>query len=654
MAEPEDTAPVNQVPAHGPGFIEPGGGAQLDQLGGVHPLTGSSSSGLGGGYFDSVYFESPYFGSKSSGKESYAGMVVGASVFANGTVFTRVSSQSYGTTFPSYASDLVELTISNTPVVLSDPTSLVSPTETCTTCCFVLNNLEVDLDGKVLTFSEILLTDTSTPKYSLEEWVTLQFDLGDGMYTFFRGKIREQTRTTDRDSDVIEYSAHGVMRVADDIEAIGEDGDGFYIGNIDSPTTITVGSSTYVLPAGGHPTVRQAVQAMFTSASSALQANTISTSLDLSGIPEGVYIDGNTRISGGFSSAIKTVLAAAPGIRHWYDDDAEEWKFFDVFAAPVWVVDASSVCPTSFNHTKSSEGRYTAYNLAARDGLLGMSKTTVSSVYPAWDPDYEENWTHASNATDRDNEFKFVNEQLEKVYREFLIDIPVGNVRQAADVKLHYKINGDPSDIYGWHTVDATIELRSTQPNSNGLTSVSGPLFTPTGPVVGQLAGNALPNPYAVVRVEDPIVTLGNPNVPGDAYGPIFGIVVTYFTPQPIELSQIVRYPPSGYAGTAFTEAGIQRERYEVVELGQATFENAYRKLLPLMHIKRSGSIPIYGNPMKEMMNMNARVSVVHPTVVTGMEDGQVMLSGYSYDFLGNESTLSYDNDLTRFIESGT
>lgn len=606
-------------------------------------------------YYKSTTFRSTYFGPQQN---TYTDVSVGFGGLA--AAEQNLALSQFSTTLNTYFSSSedvpLRLTIDTQVVTIGLGTSVVKTDGTTVTQgCMYPESLSISYEGKALSLVENFVSSDAQPTYSLESVVDLELDFGDGLVKYFHGKIKSFSREAGESEDRITYSAVSDMTLSNEIEATGDYGNGFLIGEINIPNTLTVGSSLVAVQSGAHPTMRQAVQALFNSAGPVLLANSISSTVDVAGIPADLYVDATTQISGGFLNAIKTLLSAAPGIRPWYDETTETWMFYDVFQSPKVTISINTACVDSFEYTSSSEDRYTAIKLRAEDGIAGMSLNRVTNVQNGWEKAKEDVWALQKTAANEEEEFKAVDETLEDVYRVFRLPMPPGAANQAVNVRIHYRINDKPGDQFAWHSVEAELEMRSglDDDGKDGILSQSGPLVNPAGPIPGQVGGYSIPNPYVVATAKVPIVVSGNPYAPGDAVGPKYGIAVTYFTPTPIALSQNVRYPEVGYTGTAFTEFGLQREKIEVVPIGQATLANAYRKLLPLMNTKKSGSVSVFGNPIQELMNLNARLSLVHDSRVTGLEDGQVIVADYTYNFEDASSSISFDNDFSRFIQDG-
>jgi hypothetical protein len=131
-----------------------------------------------------------------------------------------------------------------------------------------------------------------------------------------------------------------------------------------------------------------------------------------------------------------------------------------------------------------------------------------------------------------------------------------------------------------------------------------------------------------------PIVSRGNPWAAGKAVGPD-GVYLVYYTSgtMPEETIYTMRIPNTGYEGSAYTDYGIEIEKRELVDLKAMTAANAQAKFNLMKDVVITGTLPIEGLPIPELLNLQKRIYFSHPTKDTGANSLGAIVTGYTYTF---------------------
>ena len=127
-----------------------------------------------------------------------------------------------------------------------------------------------------------------------------------------------------------------------------------------------------------------------------------------------------------------------------------------------------------------------------------------------------------------------------------------------------------------------------------------------------------------------PVVTIGNPFVPGDAQAsPNVYIRFYRIDTVPTAGYPYIRYPASGWEGTAYTLYGVEREKVEFVDINEMNESNAAAKLALLKNVIISGDVAIEGDPIPELINLQKRINIQHDVNVTGIETLGAIFNSY-------------------------
>jgi len=491
--------------------------------------------------------------------------------------------------------------------------------------------------GGVLTFHEMrpgLTTSYGTPTYRLNDTVTMEYRNN----YYFRGRVVQTSHDGRNHEEGVTYIAHGDQSLSDDVAVENSGGCPEII--LIPPTDVAT-IDGYVGRYQDFLSVRAAVEILFTEMSSKLEANGISADYSLEGLAEFTAIFDELRITGGFLSALIAITAYEPGVKPYLDPVTNRWIFVNLFTTPKLRVQVSSVNLQPHVYTKSCEDRFTALRLKERQDTRVGQRQNLSLVYrhdltPLWLPEEEEEWS-IDKGQQPTSETGTVNKFYD-VFRTWLvrgqIRIPAGS-----DVFLGYL----PRD-----------DRQHEKMTAVGAKMVFGPPLKNHG----QADTPFIPNtptwsPYGVVYANAPLVAAGNPQVPGDAVGPNPGNIVLIYqaaSANPCDTSAEVRYPKNGWEGTAYTEAGITREKVEWVDPGEATIQNAENRLRLWKDLVIAGDFPIEGDPLVEFINLQKKVSL-YGVKRTGLESVEAMITGYSYRFgKRGANSLRFSTDIANLV----
>jgi hypothetical protein len=501
--------------------------------------------------------------------------------------------------------------------------------------CVYLGEYSVSYGSKRLTLKEKVDT-YGVSQFKHNDIIALDLNFGSGLQRVFSGRIKESTHSAQLSENMIEHSVWGLPDLANEVEAVDEYGRELNLYDATLIQTLTIGSTTISAPSGEMPTLQQAITSLFDKMEGKLSLYSIPSSYDLTNVPSGVYVDGTQGVSEGFYSAVQNLCSAAPGVQFIYDE-AGYWRFVNVFESDVVAVSANSFCIDPHSYNRSSANRFTAVRLVAALAGSRYSWNLYHNIQPAWDESLEDSWSYQQQTSNSgDDEFAPTDTEISKVYREFICPIPPANLVQGKNVKLFYK-SPRVTNPLDWFSVECQVALRQGN---------TGPLFTNMPYDIG-----GIPNAYAVVVTKYPTIIAGNPYVPGDAVGPVYGVALSYMAPQPYLLTQSARYPASGFMGTAYTEAGVRLEKTIVVPLGQATPANARFLLQQYMNVLYDGSVDVWGDPITYFLDLDARLALTCSTETTGLESAEAIVTEYSYNFESNMSAISFTTDVSGYIE---
>jgi hypothetical protein len=519
------------------------------------------------------------------------------------------------------------------------------------TATIELGDFSVSYDsGKELTFSEYNIDDPGSHTYSNGQSVALELD---GV-TIFTGKIRSIKRKTNNAESWVEYVAHGVHQLAAEIDVLKQNSsdDWWDEHTIYWLTNDRRKISQFSYQMGGtiiyyehvKKTVRAAVEEFFDVLGSRFTEFGLSADYDLSGINETVEMTRMLTVKGDLLSALRSVVEMDPGCVPWWDDVEEQWKFVKPLEADAVTVNLNNSVIDSMEWEEPLEGRYTAVRLVADTTITRKRTKTTTELTPFWDGLLEGSWdvvkaslpyAHGSNDDPVFNEYWGVRRQWQVDATLFPSD---------SDFKLQYKIVQGSQEI--WVSVDAEVALPGSIKDAvDASNRFNYGFYSDTQ------------QDFAIVTAAEPIVTKGNPFDPGDCVGvEIEDIRLVWTRDGASELNLSVRYPETGFAGTAYDLYGVEKERVMRLPWDSVTEENARLMHAQLKDVNFSGSINVTGYPLEHLHNLQKRMVFTHPTKQTGMEGHTPVVTQYSYRFgrpLGR-SEITLSSDASQLVRSST
>ena len=526
------------------------------------------------------------------------------------------------------------LSVATTPVSLSHP-------------YYNVDSFRFSYEGKELSFSEIATPTFGRATWQPEQWVTMDIDFGYGLTRYFNGRIKTRNHRGVNQDEGIVYNCEGVYNLANEVTLINTNGRPeitFTVGS--TVTTTDVNSIQTVVEFS--KTVKDAVFDLFTVMTSPLNANSISTNIDtytlneLTGrLPETVQFRNTT-----FSAAVQRLLDLN-GRRLWWDDPTNRWYFVDVLRAPVADTRIESTQIQEAVFDMSTEDRYTAVRLLADDkppdnirtksttlttnkGTFSIQRTSVNLI-PHWLPELQGSWSYFKMYQGSGNSQTLEDEYF-WVYRRYQIPNGTEDPWPGTPIRVYHETIIGSTVRY--EAVDAKVNFRRKS-------------------VVAKM----------------PIITQGNAWVPGDVPAPgnvtlvyyplsgISGTVVTSVdtagnptlsntTTSRTDFLDEVRYPTTGFEGTAKTMFNIEREKVEIVAPTEVTVENARAMHDLYKDVLVRGSIPFAGDPIREFINLNTSMKLDHATKLTGISTLTAMVLTYTYEFgKPGRSTVEVNTD---------
>lgn len=526
--------------------------------------------------------------------------------------------------------DLSEGPMSDVSVPLSDPGVPLQPGVPV----FQIGELTLSFDGgKTLTFNELNPVTYGVATHRLESWIRLRLNLGQGVQTYFRGRIKGIEHVGENNKEQINYTVVGMQGLADEVEITGPFGDGYLIEELNIPTTIRHEGQDIPAVIPEPKLLTDAIEKLFQLMTPSLTERGIPVNRNLSGISPSVAIDSGIKISGGFFSVLKELASRDPGVKPWFDDTDQTWKFIRTVDTIIYQISIDDTVLKPHNWSEDSTDRYTAVVLfVGGDNTVVNFPVIATGLVPAWTAANQALWTYSKVTTNTNSltgEDELTPEQ--KVFREWFIPQQLGAIASGSPAKLHYKMPG-PLGAQKWGVAEAVIATSR---------QLSGSAYP---------AGSQIPRPYAVIRTTQPLVLGGNPYVSGNSKGPT-EVRCSYFTPQPIANLQWIRCPASGFTGTAYTKYGIKRAKYISVPESELTAANAISMLRLYKDIKVSADLGFYGDPVEQMLrSLGGRIRLVHSVNTTGLEDHEAVIYGYTYNFGTAIGTFNVTTDLSNFL----
>lgn len=553
--------------------------------------------------------------------------------------------------------------------------------------------------GKMFRFYEIPNTTYGQYSYNLQDVVTLEVNFGSGLVTIFSGRVKSRQHIGENNNEGIIYSVAGMHQLADEVSIVNVLGQPQYL--IQSALATLVTTATYTT------LVRDAITEVFSVNGTRLQSFGIPVAYTLDGISETAYVDKNLTLQGGFFSALKELASFDPGVKVFFDDTEQRWKFINVFQANTSVVDlnVNSINLRPHTYEISTAERYTAINLYD-DGTLA-SNTDIGTpvnfgtyqLFPVWNTDLESSWTRELGSHPLLSDGESYNPYYD-VFRTFVVawkvavpygaDILVqidGNVEFPLDgsVQVWFKPYGFQISNTGLYQTDASSSKRrmktvssssygparylpssATDPFSSvsnfGLTYSKVSLVDRFGfdRVVGVQAGNIIQteNGGIVVRMAEPLAW-GNTDFPGAAMSPVAndllpsGVFATWFYSEqiqtvPILQTPVMRFPATGYTGEAYSIGGVINEKSVYVPKTKLNAEYAARLLQLYSGFVVSGTLQIEGDILQDFIGLNRKVILRDSTKITGIQSVTIPVIGYTYTFgKTGVSNLVLNSDLT-------
>lgn len=552
--------------------------------------------------------------------------------------FLRVFAEQYRyqTTNPPLSGDLIPvtnqsrflLTVNTTPVSLGHP-------------YYNMEELYIGYDKKTLSFSEIATPTIGNPTWSPEGNVKLQidFDDGEGLVTYFTGQINRRIHEGVNNAETIRYQAEGIQTLANRVTLTNTTGwpvVTFTVGT----TVLTVINSTDVTTTFSK-TIREAVLDLFTVMSSTLSANSISTDIYtptlslLSGdLPETVVLSGQ-----GFAQGVQQVVSYLPGKRLFWDDPLQMWTFVDVVNAPILVSQIESSQLEQLTYDVSTEGRFTAIRLMADESALDdniytqagtletprgnfqLTRETVD-LTPYWDETARATWSVWNMSTPFPQN---MGDDWFWVYRRW--QMPENLTEEWPGTPITFfaqsqMVEGDATSLR-WERFRARANFRRRTVISQY------PIVQPWSNVWELGSKHAAPISVKMVYYPRNVV---NGTIVTSVTNAGTQVTVTTLFDSSFLLDQI-RYPASGYEGTAHSVFGIERELIELVSPTEVTTANAASKLSLLKDVVVTGELPYKGDPVKSFMNLGLKVQVQHASKLTGIQSFAGYMTQYRYSF---------------------
>ncbi len=523
-------------------------------------------------------------------------MLQGVLRFILGSTADDEAQQSEGrpnVTNPPQSGDLLDYTSLSDLLLLVDGTTInfTSPE-------WNLEELQVGYDGKQLTFTEIVSPTLAYATFSPNDSVELKMDLGSGLTTYFRGKIRLREHHGANNRDQVRYVAHGYQNLANDVVIKDDNGVPLVYFPSQAITIIPTPGSSYVVY--GVP-IWAALNDLFWRCAAELSSL---------GIPATIGYPGTWAFSGnlpsdvslqncGFVEGLKQLCAFEPSRKPFFDDTSGTWVFPDILNADIEDVVVSSVNAGELSYTLDLNNRFTRLRLVtAWEGVQSMSQKTAVVCADGWDSGLEADWCIQKGIGV--NSPTAIGSGYYWVYRRWSIPNDIDNRHPAAPTRAYAIF-----DLYGypkWVPVVAQVDF------GNKVLMTAVPVTRPGD------------NPYSIA--------------PAAARGPDL-LVLTYYTKdsQPTGGWYIYTEPSSGYTGNAYTLFGLEQTRTEIVDAVALNTGNAMAKLAVGKDVIVSGTLTLEGDPIPEFINLQRRLRVSDSSRTTGLEDIPAVISGYTYRF---------------------
>jgi hypothetical protein len=213
-----------------------------------------------------------------------------------------------------------------------------------------------------------------------------------------------------------------------------------------------------------------------------------------------------------------------------------------------------------------------------------------------------------------------------------------------SDFKLQYKVVEGTQEV--WVSVDAEVSLPGSIKDASDAANRFNYQFY-----------SEAEQDFAIVTAAEPVVTKGNPFDPGDCNSvDISDMRLVWLRDGATELNVAVRYPVSGFEGTAYTLYGLEKEKVVRMPWDSVTEENARLLHSQLKDVVFSGAVNVTGYPLEHLHNLQTRMVFTHPTKSTGMDGHTPVVMQYTYKFgrpLGR-SEITLSSDASQLVRSNT
>lgn len=459
---------------------------------------------------------------------------------------------------------------------------------------FRMEDLSFSYDGKEVRFTEATTPTHGTPTYDINDSVTLEMDFGTGLECFFRGKIMKTGHKGQNNKHAVSYTALGYQNLAGEVDTLdpaGLVGEGF-----DGPSISIPG----------------AIQRLFNSNVGQLSSVGVPSTIGSPGLDTiyGYFTrSGANTGNSQFAESVKGLLKESPTKRLFWDDVQNKWTFPDLQTAPLINMPISSAAFDNNDYQKDLGGRYTAIVLIAPfEGSYLMPDAKVINLTPGWDAAFAADWTFRKGCG---------------------VGVPANLATNYAWVYRRWKFESNSSPAQS----DQPVNMFVLIPMWNTFRWFPVECF-----IDWKLQ-------HAITKL--PIIVKGNPHKPGDQVPPLAAALAYWdATSVPSTGTSQLRYPASGYTGTAYSMYGVQKVKYMTVEANQLNVYYAAEQLAALKDVIINAEIPINGDPIREFINLNRKVNVTHSTNITGLESLEAFQTSYKYTFgRPGTSTISVSND---------
>lgn len=571
-----------------------------------------------------------------------ANAVVNPAVYRNVTVPVLSGDQ---TDITSQA--VFVLTVNNSPVNLG------------LTSRFNLLNMRFDYDGKSVSFTEVATPGIGSPTWAPEQTVTIDLDFGAGLTRYFTGKIRQRKANGVNANESIEYEAVGTQALANEVTVVNTDGRPELVFTVGS--TLVSGSTD---PTQITKTVREAIQDLFTVASSALGAAGIPATIGAPGLEQfNAFLPETLQLRNtGFYAALSQLAGLQPGIKAFWDDPSQKWVFPNLLDQPTLVLNVNSINLSELVYVHDTSDRYTAVKLysdpnleslidGSNPGLSGLVGPQRVTLEPLWDANLQGTWdiflgTGALGATDLSDDYSYV-------FRRFRIPQNVVDREDGTPIRVAQRV--DTEGLY----VDPATQATSAVVVKSRYVKVAARVNFPRRTVVLDYPAISAGDPYqsgSCTPAPEVVLTYWPRGVFRYSFVSSVnsdGTVATTAVTQTSDFyQQSLRYPNTGYIGTAFDLFGVQREKCEIVDRTELTTVNAMARLALLKDVRVEGELPIDGDPLQYAINLQSKVLVRHPSQDTGIASVPAMLTGYTYTFgRRGKNTLSLNTDVSGLVK---